>query len=433
MIGISYKFEPFFELLRTDKETIKKYKDIRYVILVGGRGSGKSHALTTWINQASYKKGWGQLVTRWTMVSAETSIIPEFKKQCDTIKNRSDFNFIRARVLNNCSQSVIDYKGIKPQSNEVSGALKSVSGKNIFIVEEAEDCHNFELFDKIDNSIRTTDNKNIIILCLNQGHINHWIYKEFIEEKRDDTLVIETTYLDNIKHLDESFIKKAERVKQRDYAKYEHIYLNKWQTSTDGALWKKEDISAHRMTLEEYKREYEDDMVEIVVAYDPAVTDFDKTEKERNNQKEPDEDGIIIVTRDRRNHFYVLRDISCRGKRSELAKKLVGAYKDSEANYIIIENNNGGDWIPSLIKTVDKHVRIKTVHAQKGKKIRAQPVQAVYEEGEVHHIGHFPELEYEMTTWIPDIGMKSPNRLDAMVWGITHLCKPQKQFRYDTV
>ena len=103
-------------------------------------------------------------------------------------------------------------------------------------------------------------------------------------------------------------------------------------------------------------------------------------------------------------------------------------YNEFDCQYVIIEKNNGGDFIPALIKTVDKYVRCRTVTATKGKKLRAQPVQAMYENGEVHHVGHFSELEHEMTTWVPDEGMASPNRMDALVWLCTHFSAKNEFF-----
>jgi phage terminase large subunit-like protein len=72
---------------------------------------------------------------------------------------------------------------------------------------------------------------------------------------------------------------------------------------------------------------------------------------------------------------------------------------------------------------VDRAIKCELVTATKNKKIRAQPIQALYEEGMVHHVGHFPELELEMTTWVYDTGMDSPNRMDALVWGCTWFVK----------
>ena len=428
---ICNKFEPFFKLLYPKYDDI--FRNIRYVVLIGGRGGAKSHALSTWINSATYKKGWGILFTRYTMSSAETSIIPEFTKISSELNNDGDFTPKRTQVINNSTGVVIDYKGIKPTSLNSTGALKSVSNKNIFVLEEAEDCPSFELFDKVDNSIRTKNQKNLVILCLNQGHVNHWIYKEFMKEKRDDVLIIETSYLDNLEFLDESFIKKAERVKARDLRRYNHIYLNEWKRDVDGALWRDSDISPYRANIAEFNEIKErGDIRRIIISYDPAVTDFEKPIGERQDKtgNEPDEDGITIQARCKDKHFYILKDKTMRGKRSSVAQALVDLYHKYDADAIIIEKNNGGDFIPALIKTANggKYVTCKTVTATKGKYKRAQPVQALYENGEVHHVGHLPELELEMTTWVPDSGMLSPNRMDSLVWGLTELAGKNSEF-----
>lgn len=403
-------------------------RGVRYIVLVGGRGSGKSYALAKWVNSATYCK-YSVLFTRFTMTSAETSVIPEYRNMCEAVGNDSDFQFKRTQVENKHTGAIIDYKGLKPTSNNSTGALKSIANKNVFIVEESEDCHDFELFDKVDNSIRMKGKHNIIVLCLNQGHKNHWIYKEFIgpynKGERDDTLVIESTYLDNLKHLNESFINKANKLKERDLKRYNHVFMNEWQDDTDGAIWTQSDISAYRITKEDFEADIRNQLSEIVIAYDPAVTDYEKTEKERqdarNKAKEPDEDGIMIMGKTRNGHIYLWRDLSMRGKRSEVAKTIVGAYKDEFADLIIAEVNNGGDYIKNALKSVDRSVKVENVRATRGKAIRANPVKAFYEEGMVHHVGFFPELEYEMVNWVPDTGMDSPNRLDALVWGGTHL------------
>jgi len=422
---LSNKFEPFFELLSDEPAMIEKHKEIRYVVLYGGRGGAKSTAVNTWVNPATYKKNWGIYFTRWTMKSAEKSIIPEYEKICGMLGNSGDFSFKRTQVVNNVSGCVIDYAGLKPQSNQSSGDSKSLAKKNVFIVEEAEDVHSFELFDKADNSIRTTDAKNLVILCLNQGSVHHWIYKQLIKEKRDDVMVISITYKDNLRYLDEGFLKKIKRVKERDLRRYNHIYGTTWKTDTDGALWRDGDVTPYRIT----KQEYDDlDISEIVVGFDPSVTDVDKAAKERMAQtgNDPDEDGIVVAARCSAGRFYILADYSMRGTRTQVAKKVIDAYHQWQANSIVVEKNNGGDWIPTVIRGIDKSVYVKTVHASRGKKTRAEPIVVKYQDGEVSHIGYKSELELEMTSWIPDAGMPSPNRIDAMVWAITKLIKKRK-------
>jgi phage terminase large subunit-like protein len=416
------KLKPFFELLSDDPKLIKKHKDIRYVVLTGGRGSGKSYALSSWVNAASYKSGWGILFTRYTMTSARTSVIPEFKGMCEALGNDAAFNFRETDVVNLATNVQIDYKGLKPQSKTANSALKSVAGKNVFIVEEAEELAEQALFDKVDLSIRTKEHKNIVVLVLNPCHINHFIYKEFIAEPRPDTLVIHTTYLDNYSNLDQTFINKANRVKERDLKKYRHLFLGEWQKDTEGALFYEQDISQHRVTQSDFNKI---DMAQVVVAYDPAVTDTEKPVKERTNftGNDPDCDGIIVAAKGRDGRYYIMKEATRRGKRSEIAHLLVQLYHQYDACALVIESNNGKDFIPTLIKTIDKYVRCVCVTATRGKAMRAQPIQALYENGEVSHVGYFNDLEFEMTSWVPDTGMPSPNSLDAMVWGLTYLSK----------
>jgi phage terminase large subunit-like protein len=86
---------------------------------------------------------------------------------------------------------------------------------------------------------------------------------------------------------------------------------------------------------------------------------------------------------------------------------------------IIAERNNGGDMVEFTIRTVDSTVPVKTVWASRGKRTRAEPVAALYEQGKVHHVGAFPELETQQCEWLP--GEKSPDRMDALVWVLTDL------------
>jgi phage terminase large subunit-like protein len=101
------------------------------------------------------------------------------------------------------------------------------------------------------------------------------------------------------------------------------------------------------------------------------------------------------------------------------ARAAVQAYWDWEADCIAAEVNNGGDMVVHTIRTVDPRVRVKQVRATRGKQLRAEPVVALYEQGRVMHRQRMPILEDQMTTWTPD--QESPDRLDALVWGLTEV------------
>jgi len=122
-----------------------------------------------------------------------------------------------------------------------------------------------------------------------------------------------------------------------------------------------------------------------------------------------------------KEHAYVIADPSMAGSPGKWAKSVVVCYHQNKADRVIGERNYGGDMVEHTISTEDKDVAYKDVQATRGKAVRAEPVAAKYEKGLVHHVGEFPELEDELCNWVPSSGMKSPNRLDALVWAITEL------------
>ena len=110
-----------------------------------------------------------------------------------------------------------------------------------------------------------------------------------------------------------------------------------------------------------------------------------------------------------------------------MGQKAVNLYQQYEADRIIGEVNNGGDMIESLLRVVDSSVSYKSVRASRGKAIRAEPVSALYEHGRVKHIKPLTKLENQLTTWCPETSDDSPDRLDALVWGLTELMVGKKK------
>ncbi len=115
-----------------------------------------------------------------------------------------------------------------------------------------------------------------------------------------------------------------------------------------------------------------------------------------------------------------------RGTPDEWAKEAVRLYHHWKADRIIGETNNGGDMIETIIRTVDRNVSYKGVHASRGKQVRAEPISALYEQKRVHHVGMFAQLEDQLCEWNPATDDKSPDRLDANVWALTELMAAQQ-------
>jgi phage terminase large subunit-like protein len=122
-------------------------------------------------------------------------------------------------------------------------------------------------------------------------------------------------------------------------------------------------------------------------------------------------------------HGYVLADNSLLGTSAKWGEASVTAYNLHRADRIVGERNYGGDMVENTIRTVDggKNVSFKSVTATRGKAVRAEPIQALYENNRIHHVGEFAELEDELCTWIPGESTWSPNRLDGLVWALTEL------------
>lgn len=166
-----------------------------------------------------------------------------------------------------------------------------------------------------------------------------------------------------------------------------------------GALWTRELIEETRVIKHP-------DFDRVVVAVDPSASSTG------------DEAGIITMGRATKEG-YVIADDSVQGSPKTWATAAVTAYHAHEADCIVAEANNGGEMVSLTIATVDPTVRVKLVHASRGKQTRAEPVAAVYEHKRGHHVGAFPTLEDEMCLWTP--GDPSPNRMDALVWAATEL------------
>jgi hypothetical protein len=184
---------------------------------------------------------------------------------------------------------------------------------------------------------------------------------------------------------------------------------------TPGALWTQRMLDETRLAASLVPP-----LARVAVALDPAGT----------SQATSDEMGIVAGGVDRYGHGYTLRDASRRGTPAACARAAILVYDALEADLLIGEANNGGEWIGTVIQFVAQEmhrqgerssprVHYKMVHASRNKQTRAEPVATECEQGRIHHVGTFPDLEDEMCHWVP--GMPSPSRMDAEVWLYTEL------------
>lgn len=233
-IILNRKYRPLFE------------NDTRFYLITGGRGSAKSFGVGTFASLLSFEEDHKILFTRQTMTSAHLSIIPEFQEKIDLMDLGDCFHVSKTEITNVASGSMILFRGIKTSSGDQTANLKSLQGVTTWIIDEAEELVDEATFDKINLSIRKQGVQNRVILILNPATKAHWIYKRFFEQAgveegftgiKGNVTYIHTTYLDNIKHLDQSFIDEVEDVKVTNPFKYNHVVLGGWLDKAEGVVF----------------------------------------------------------------------------------------------------------------------------------------------------------------------------------------------------
>lgn len=200
--------------------------------------------------------------------------------------------------------------------------------------------------------------------------------------------------------------------------KYEGTRLGRQELDAElledvpGALW-------NRGIIEGTRARSAPAFIRVVVAIDPAVS----------STSSADETGIIVAGKDERGQGWVLADASGHYQPTEWARTAISAYRAHSADRIVAEVNNGGDMVEATLRIIEPNVPFAAVRASRGKLTRAEPVAALYEQGRVHHLGVFPQLEDQMCAFAADAHSSSrvraagcsPDRVDALVWALTDL------------
>lgn len=256
-----------------------------------------------------------------------------------------------------------------------------------------------ETWDQLQFSLRLGKSPRIIVTTTPKPIA---LLKKLIQQS--DVVVTKGSTLENAQNLSESFIKSI-------VSTYENTRLGKQEIyaeilgSDESRLWTKDMIVkvSHSDIPLSFRK--------CIIALDPAVT----------FHEDSDETGIIIIGLSYQKTAWVLEDLTCKASPALWAEKVIQAYKRYKAHEVIVETNNGGDVIPNLLRTYHSDLKVKSVRTQSNKIARAQPVAALYEQGRVFHVERGLEaLEQQMLDF-PDQTAHSPDRVDALVWGLSYL------------
>ncbi len=363
-------------------------------MLRSGRGYGKSRTgsetVIEWATQG-YSPialvGQTKADVRDTMVEIGDSSImrvapPWFRPVYEPSKRRLTFP--------NGSICLI-YSGDEPDQ------LRGPQHQKSWVDELAKFKYPVETWDNLEMGLRKGDNPQVI--CTTTPRPIK-IIRDLIADPK--TIQTRGSTLDNAANLNPLFIERMQ-------SKYAGTRLGRQEINGDilddnpEALWKRSDIDNNKV------RQIPE-LTYVVVGVDPAI----------QSKEGADDTGIIAAGKSKDEHYYILGDYTCHLTPHGWGEAAITAYHKHEANTIVGETNQGGEMVGNTLKYIDSKVPFKSVHSSRGKAIRAEPVSALYEQGNVHHFGTFPELEDQMCEWIPG-AEKSPDRLDALVFALAEL------------
>jgi phage terminase large subunit-like protein len=236
------------------------------------------------------------------------------------------------------------------------------------------------------------------------------LIRELME--RSSTIVTGGSTYDNLANLAPAFVDEIIQQYEGTALGEQELHA-KLLTEAEGALWKRGWIEANRVTEHP-------DLDLLVVGVDPAMT----------SHEDSNETGIVAAGMawiEGVDHYYVLGDVSGRLTPDRWANGAIDLLEEYEGDWIVGEVNNGGDLVEYTIRTVDPNVPFRQVRASRGKRVRADPVAAIYAQGRGHHVGVFRDLEDQLCNWEPGKNQESPDRLDGLVWAISQMMPKKKR------
>jgi predicted phage terminase large subunit-like protein len=369
--------------------------DWRVWLILAGRGWGKTRTGAEWVIEQVRDKGRKRIAlvgataadTRDVMIEGESGIL-----SCAPDDFRPTFEPSKRRLTFPNGAICTSYSADEP--NRLRGPQHDGAW-----CDEPAAWKYAETWDMLMFGLRLGDNPQALATTTPRPIR---LIRELIEDST--TAITRGSTYDNRANLAPQFLDQIIK-------KYEGTRLGRQELAGEllddvpGALWS-------RAMIDGLRRDAAPELQRVVVAIDPAVT----------SGEDSDETGIVVAGRGVDGRGYVLADRTCRMTAKGWANRAVQAYEEFEADMIVAEVNNGGDLVREVIQAVNKHVPYKAVHASRGKRVRAEPISALYEKGEVFHVGKgFPDLEDQMCQFTPDGYDGSPDRVDALVWALTEI------------
>jgi PBSX family phage terminase large subunit len=387
----------------------------KYTLLYGSGRSGKTFATIFLIVYRALKYKSRHLVIRFRFSHVKASIILDTLPKVMSIMgakykiNKSDW------IIFLPNGSEIHFGGI--DDKERIDKILGLEFSTIFINEASQ--ISYDAYTTLLTRLaERTPLQNRMILDCNPPTKASWLYKLFILKQSPETKSklnnpdqyahLKMVIMDNLANIDDDYYGMMSELTGR---KHKRFFLGDFADEDSAALFNETNIAQNRAFVHP-------ELNEIIIAIDPAVTakiNSDKT-------------AIVVTAKGEDGRGYILETRAGQWKPREWGTLAVALYEKYKAKYIVAEKNQGGDMITHTINTISQRVPVKLVHASKGKLLRAEPVSALYENGMISHVGTFPDLEDEMVNFTGAPGEKSPNLLDALVYGVTFLFPNEMDF-----
>lgn len=376
-------------------------------LVLAGRGFGKTRMGSEWIRDIAHRYPGCRIAllaetaadARDVMILGDSGLIA-----CDpTLNAKDNWSPTNRRLSWSNGSTAWCYNATEPDQ------LRGPQHHFAWVDELAKFRHIQESWDQLQFGLRLGEHPQVLVTTTPQPK---QLIKKLIADP--DTVVTRGSTLDNEDNLAKNTVKQL-------YDRYSGTRLGRQELEGEilgdipGALWNPSMVDEARITEDALP----DDLEKVIVAVDPAAS----------SNEGADEHGIVVVglARDDDGYArgYVLEDATCKGRPEEWAKTAVRMYRKWSADRIVAEKNQGGEMVETVIRTADRSVPVRLVHASRGKITRAEPISALYEQGRIHHVGRFDKLEDQMYSFSVDIirnsSEGSPDRVDALVWGLTEI------------
>lgn len=390
------------------KKSTQYAKNWQNWILLGGRGAGKTRAGAEWIRAQALGIAPFADKPAWRI-----ALIGETFNDVREVMLEGDSGLLNIHPKHQRPTYIASRKRLEWPNGAVAQLFSAEEPESLrgpqfhaaWCDEFAKWPYDEDVWDMLQFGMRLGDEPRVVLTTTPRNR-----------KKLKDILAMEGSFVskastfDNKQNLAAAFLQNIDRNYAGTNLGRQELY-GEIIEDRQGALWNYQLIEDTRRRVKDYAV---DEFARIILAIDPPAT----------SHKKSNACGMIIAAMDGDKHAYILADITMQAASPIIwAKKAVEMYHRFNVDRIVAEVNQGGEMVETILRTIDAQISYAAVFARKDKKSRAEPVAALYEQNRVHHLGLFEPLEDEMCQFDHLIGSSrnSPDRVDALVWAVSHL------------